>query len=138
MNLFELSPSNPPSEQQLKEISEALLLRLCKRTQIAFEVTSTHFESGIWITTEIRSPPLFKETIDLVLDGMIGYSFRRGDPSIESVLLPFSRGRRLSSGDDTILTASFVKDLNGGEWSEFCWSRDVYSEWECDELPPLV
>jgi hypothetical protein len=56
-------------------------------------------------------------------------------PSIQSVLLAFSKGRRLSIGEQTILVASYIADESGGHWEDFAWDEDIYGEWECDDLP---
>ena len=73
--------------------------------------------------------------MDMVFVGIVSYSLRDTAPSIQSVLLPFSKGKRLNVGRNTILVANYVEDGAGGKWEAFTWSVDEYGEWECDELP---
>jgi len=102
---------------------------------VAFEPTSTHVESGSWVTVNIQTGSLLDNLMDFVLVGIISYSLRDTAPSIKAVLLPFSKGKRLRVGKNSILVANYVEDGAGGNWQEFTWELDGYGEWECDDLP---
>lgn len=136
MQIFEFTRTSPPSDRQFEAIAQFLLTRLCQRTGVTFETTETHIESDSWVTIKVRSQPVAQQIVDLTFVGIISYSLRDATPSIQSVLLPFSMGKRLSTGRNTILSANYIADEPEGKWSEFRWDLDGYGEWECAELPP--
>lgn len=73
--------------------------------------------------------------MDVVFVGIVSYSLRDTAPSIQSVLLPFSKGKRLNVGRNSILVANYVDDGARGAWEDFTWGPDEFGEWECDDLP---
>ena len=136
-HMFEYNISSPPSDQQFQTISRYLQTKLQDANGIVFEVTHTQYEQSSWITLQLRADSLIENFIDLAFVGVLSYSLRAGLPSIQSVLLAFSGGKRLCMGRQSILKSSFVLDEDGGHWEKFKWSVDEYGEWECDDLPTL-
>lgn len=137
MTPFEFTIAAPPSDEQFRDIADELFTSLCKQTGLDLIRRSTYIEPRSWITTKLRSHVIHGHVIDVVLQGVLSYSLREGPPSIQSVLLAFSKGRRLRVGRETILTSDFIADDTGGHWEDFAWEPDFYDEWECEELPAL-
>lgn len=135
MNVFDFTESSPPTDPQFEAIAEWLLVRLQDRMGVTFEATATHVEPRSWVTMKIRSRPVHERLMNITFIGIISFSFRDAAPLIDSVLLPFSKGKRLTVGSNSILVANYVDDRTGGEWEDFRWDDDIYGEWECDDLP---
>lgn len=121
------------ADEVLTSTRDVLLARLSEQTRLGFRVVSTHSEPDTWMTAHVAASDPVDRVGRFQYRGIVSVARRDEHPHIDSVLLLFSHGLRVTQGELSILTAVF--DAPSGTWSEFSWDRDLYSEWECDELP---
>lgn len=121
------------ADEVLTSTRDVLLARLSEQAGLGFRVVSTHIEPDTWMTAHVATIDPADRIGQFQYRGIVSVARRDGHLHIDSVLLLFSHGLRVILGELSILTAVF--DAPNGTWSEFSWDRDLYSEWECDELP---
>ena len=123
----------PPTDEEFAEIGAYLLAKLNAVSDIPFRVEKSYVEPKSWITLEIcteRASSLFGQ---VALLGPLTYVVRDSTPEIGITLLAFSQGKRMYQGDLSVLESEF--QLSQDTWATFHWERDIYGEWECEDLP---
>lgn len=134
-SIFDFCLNSPPSDEEFREISHSLLADLCQHTGVEFTSTHTQVETNSWVTVKITAKSIQENLMDVAFIGIVSYSLRDDAPSIQSVLLAFSKGRRVTIGKDSILVSNYILSAGNGQWERFEWRMDEYGEWDCDELP---
>ncbi len=66
--------------------------------------------------------------------GVVSISLRKEGLHITSALLRFEDDQRVAVNGDTVLRSVF----KSGEWEDFVWHSDSYSEWECERASDLL
>jgi hypothetical protein len=124
----------PPTDEEFAEIGAYLLAKFNAVSDIQFRIAKSYVEPKCWITLEIcaeRVSPLFGA---LSFIGTLSYGVRRSIPKADILLLAFSQGKRIYQGELSVLESEF--HLSQDTWATFHWERDIYGEWECEDLPP--
>lgn len=132
--LASYSRACPPTDEEFAEIGAYLLAKLNAVSDIPFRAVKSYIEPTRWITLEIRTErvsPLFGA---VSFFGPLTYLVPDSKPKTGITLLAFSQGRRIYQGELSVLQSEF--QLSQDTWATFHWGRDIYGEWECENLPP--